>query len=200
MIQVDLQVSFIRPHEAPDLGSGRRLAEKPAYGLPRILSAPSILALERQHCALQQPQPANQCRKPAPVSLNKQQQQQPPPPAESLKRQRDDAEGSQGEDSKGSDRGCGGNASADSHASTATAQTEMGISSRSVSGTMAPGFSLSGCALLFSLLSVYMTSMLNNVPIHERMADIEADFRRQHGIVLTSASETRVLFDVVVQS
>jgi hypothetical protein len=43
-----LQVSFVRPHEAPDPGSSQR--RHGVYGLPRILSAPSILAVERQHC------------------------------------------------------------------------------------------------------------------------------------------------------
>ena len=41
------KVSFVRPHEAPDFGSKSRTWSS----LPRILSAPCILAVEQMHCS-----------------------------------------------------------------------------------------------------------------------------------------------------
>ncbi|EIE26260.1 hypothetical protein COCSUDRAFT_64410 [Coccomyxa subellipsoidea C-169] len=46
-----MQVSFVRPHEAPVFGSNAGAARGGWNFLPRILSAPSILAVERLHCA-----------------------------------------------------------------------------------------------------------------------------------------------------
>lgn len=48
------QVSFVWPHEAPDFGSQSHVRSS----LPRILSAPCIMAVERMHCS-QTVQPAS---------------------------------------------------------------------------------------------------------------------------------------------
>ncbi len=123
-------MAFIRPHEAPDLGTGRH-RPAPAYGLPRILSAPGILALERQHCT--QPSPRST---PEPQCESRQQ-----PGAGALKRQREEQQ-----EEKSGAGGSRGNASDDSHASCATAQADNSASSRAFADNnkLSPGFSLSG--------------------------------------------------------
>ncbi|CAL8466512.1 g6048 [Coccomyxa elongata] len=114
-----MQVSFVRPHEAPDFGSQCRTRSS----LPRILSAPCILAVERMHCS----------QTVQPTSMTSSQQQ---PPAQHDGTCWDHAAGAVSDDSGASE------------ATGDTAALQDGAGSSFASGSFSAAFPLKGCESL----------------------------------------------------
>ncbi|BDA41197.1 probable two-component response regulator-like PRR37 [Coccomyxa sp. Obi] len=114
-----MQVSFVRPHEAPDFGSQSRTRSS----LPRILSAPCILAVERLHCS--------ENVEPASVTSSHQQ-----PPAQHSGTCWDHAAGTVSDDSGASE------------ATGDTAALQDGAGSSFASGSFSAAFPLKGCESL----------------------------------------------------